>query len=129
MGINVNPRRWRFNTTTSIPFEQVTFEGDVLALQQDDDQNSLQTNNNEHTFDAYPNPTSGHTTVSLNGYIDQKGSLDVVNTFGQVLMTRQLGFIESNHHSLDLSSLPSGVYTIRLHLETGKTEMIQVVKQ
>jgi len=30
---------------------------------------------------------------------------------------------------LDLSDLPSGVYTIRLHLETGKAEMIQIVKQ
>jgi hypothetical protein len=83
----------------------------------------------DRTFSAYPNPTNGLTTVNLTDYLDTRATLEVVNTFGQIVFQRPLGSIENTQEELDLSNLPAGVYIIRLHPEEGDSEMIQIIKQ
>ncbi|MCB0638794.1 MAG: T9SS type A sorting domain-containing protein [Lewinella sp.] len=80
-------------------------------------------------LDAYPNPTSGLVTLNLRGYLEQGATLEVVNTFGQQLEQRRLGVIEAATEEVDLSRQPAGVYLIRLRLDDGTTEHVQVVRQ
>ncbi|MCB0638792.1 MAG: proprotein convertase P-domain-containing protein [Lewinella sp.] len=80
-------------------------------------------------LEAYPNPTSGLVTLNLRGYLEQGATLEVVNTFGQLLEQRRLGVIEASTEELDMSQYPAGVYLLRLRLDDGKTEHVQVVRQ
>jgi hypothetical protein len=85
--------------------------------------------NAQAAITAYPNPTNGLVTVDLRGYLDQPATLEVLNTFGQLIEQRRLGVIEHSTERLDLSEQPSGVYLIRLRLDDGRTDHIQLVKQ
>ncbi|MCB0636508.1 MAG: T9SS type A sorting domain-containing protein [Lewinella sp.] len=80
-------------------------------------------------LEAFPNPTSGTVTLNLRGYLEQGATLEVVNTFGQLLEQRRLGVIEAATEAVDLSQQPAGVYLIRLRLDDGTTEHVQVVRQ
>jgi hypothetical protein len=78
---------------------------------------------------AFPNPTSDAVTLNLRGYLEQDATLEVVNAFGQVLQQRRLGVIEHSTERVDLSRQPAGVYLIRLRLDDGTTDQVQVVRQ
>ncbi len=81
------------------------------------------------SFTAYPNPTTGLTTLAISDFIDDTAQLEVINTFGQVVLQRNIGVVDRSTEALDLTALPAGVYTIRLLLADGESEMVQVVKQ
>ncbi len=81
------------------------------------------------SFTAYPNPTTGLTTLAISDFIDDTAQLEVINTLGQIVLQRNIGVVEQSTEELDLTALPAGVYTIRLLLADGESEMIQVVKQ
>lgn len=67
---------------------------------------------------VYPNPTEGHLTIEA----DQIANTTVFNSLGQIVAT----FNATN--AIDLSPLPSGVYTLRVKTANGvKTQ--QVVRQ
>ncbi|MCB0637383.1 MAG: T9SS type A sorting domain-containing protein [Lewinella sp.] len=97
----------------------------------DPDRPDVPTDNSVTTshLQAYPNPTTGAVTVNLAGYLEQSATLEVVNTFGQLIVQRRLGVIESGTEQVDLSAQPAGVYLLRLRLDDGRTEMVQLVKQ
>ncbi|MCC2547766.1 T9SS type A sorting domain-containing protein [Hymenobacter sp. BT175] len=69
----------------------------------------------------YPNPTTGVATLELSGLREQ-GSVrvEVLNLLGQMVQNHTIkprqGIVE---HKLDLSQLPTGVYTVRIHTAEG----------
>ncbi|GAA3951584.1 hypothetical protein GCM10022406_36790 [Hymenobacter algoricola] len=69
----------------------------------------------------YPNPTLSAATLSVAGLREQGAvRTEVLNTLGQVVQTLDLqprrGTIR---HELNLSTLPAGFYTVRLHAAEG----------
>ncbi|GAB3580455.1 T9SS type A sorting domain-containing protein [Hymenobacter daeguensis] len=78
----------------------------------------------------YPNPTTDRATLELAGLREQGAvKVDVVNVLGQTvqqLSTRpKQGFLTE---TLNLSGLPSGVYTVRIHAQEG-TVVKRLVKE
>jgi hypothetical protein len=78
----------------------------------------------------YPNPTTGKASLELSGLREQGlVKVDVVNVLGQVVLTMsarpQQGVITQ---TLNLSPLPTGVYSVRIHAQEG-TVVKRLVKE
>ena len=83
------------------------------------DVNSLKQPNKPNII-VYPNPAIDKITLELSG-MTQDGNLTIVNMEGQQILTRQITELKTQ---LDISSLPIGVYFVRLSndrtVEVGK---------
>ncbi|MCR9098587.1 MAG: T9SS type A sorting domain-containing protein [bacterium] len=66
-------------------------------------------------LNLFPNPTTGQLHVQFPG--QQVEQLEVWNSTGQSVRRAQGPF--SEQHTLDLSGLPAGLYTLRARMETG----------
>lgn len=78
----------------------------------------------------YPNPTTGRATLELAGLREQGPvPVEVVNVLGQTVQRttvrpKQGALTET----LNLSSLPTGVYSVRIHAQEG-TVVKRLVKE
>ncbi|MBF6640308.1 T9SS type A sorting domain-containing protein, partial [Flavobacterium sp. J49] len=77
---------------------------------------------NEANFKAYPNPTSGIFNIA---YSENISSVVLINVLGQVVLENQSN---SDQVSVDLSSLPSATYFVKV-TANGKVKVIKVVKR
>ncbi|MDF1694523.1 MAG: T9SS type A sorting domain-containing protein [Saprospiraceae bacterium] len=67
----------------------------------------------ENTLYLYPNPASHVLNLKfMNNYL-QEGSIQVLNTDGQVLATKQMNNDFSQNTSMDISNLQTGVYILK----------------
>ena len=76
---------------------------------------------------TYPNPTSGVINISLAMDETSKVEINVINSLGQVV----LNDVQSTDGeiSLDLSNLPTGLYSVQVGVDNNvATEMISLVK-
>jgi hypothetical protein len=69
---------------------------------------------NEESFIIKPNPTNGIFTVSGTG----KFAVEITDLTGRIIMT---GRMVENQGNFDISSMPSGIYIIRLSNERGSS--------
>ena len=79
---------------------------------------------------AYPNPTTGMVTLNINPKNETVLNLDLVNSMGQVL--RQEVFNNQGvafTKSLDLSSLPNGMYYLVLKTKQGMVSQARIIKE
>ncbi|MDO7850574.1 T9SS type A sorting domain-containing protein [Hymenobacter convexus] len=69
----------------------------------------------------FPNPTTGHVTISLAGLQPQAAlRAEVLNELGQVVQTQELPFNrDASGYSLDASTLAPGLYVLRLFTTQG----------
>lgn len=84
----------------------VTFDGVFVDTDEVLEQGQLQ---------VFPNPTTGQLHVQFPG--QQVEQLEVWNSTGQAVRRAQGPFHEQ--HTLDLSGLPAGLYTLRARMEAG----------
>jgi hypothetical protein len=73
-------------------------------------------------FSVYPNPATETLTINTPIATVYPAMATVFNALGQVLLTKQLN---ANQQQLDVSNLPSGVYTISL--ETSLVKVAQKI--
>lgn len=73
-------------------------------------------NNQDSNIEIYPNPTSNYIQFNLVNEKLNNCTLRVINNIGQVVLTKS-NFATEN--TLDISSIPSGVYLIEIELENG----------
>ncbi len=77
-------------------------------------------------WNVYPNPVKDELTVEiLSGMDFYEGTVDVVNTFGQIVSSQM---VVSKKMTVNMSSLPNGLYMVRISTPQG-TEMKRVAKQ
>lgn len=88
---------------------------------------------NENTFtgklNLYPNPSTTNLVVSLSLEEAQAVNVSIINTLGQVVLTNNLGTLDSGDSNvgLDVSNLNSGVYAINIALGNGQQVTRQIV--
>lgn len=70
---------------------------------------------------VYPNPTNDYLTVS---YSNDITSIAVINMVGQTLMTKN---VNANTTQIDMTSLPTGNYFVKVTVE-GAAKTIKIVK-
>jgi hypothetical protein len=84
---------------------------------------------NELNFDAYPNPVRDQTTISIFSYQEDKISLEVYNSFQQLVLTQEILLDEGeNLVSLKFENLSPGIYFILVKTADGVLTK-KIVKQ
>ena len=83
---------------------------------------SISDNVIENNIIAYPNPTVNILTIEATSMIT---SIEVMNVLGQTLHTETTN---TNKTQLDLSTLPTGNYFVRVTVE-NTTKVLQIIKQ
>ena len=67
-------------------------------------------------INIYPNPTTGELTIT--NYELGITSIEVFDIYGKNLLSNHLITSSSNHH-INISHLPTGMYFVKIHTETG----------
>lgn len=83
-------------------------------------------NYNELAAKVYPNPTTGNIRIELAEELSCSTQATVYDVFGKQLISEQL---TGNNFNMDLSSLASGVYTLRIVNAEGLNSTIKIVKK
>jgi hypothetical protein len=84
--------------------------------------------NNLNAFSAYPNPTSGKTTITFTSAQDAKYSVRVVDLLGNVLIADDIAATEGyNSKEIDLQNVAKGLYFITIQGEGEEAQTIRLV--
>ena len=81
------------------------------------------------TLKAFPNPTKGLTTVTLNLEQEEAITLSVFNQTGQLVKQLSLGVQPMINETLDLSDLPNGMYLVQLQGTTTNVHQKVLVQK
>jgi hypothetical protein len=66
----------------------------------------------------YPNPAQDYVSIELEGAIDEKITVELLNTFGQVVLKEEINYpFQTTVQNLNLDHIRSGIYLIRITLE------------
>ncbi len=96
---------------------------DTIMVDFDSGINQFQNNNSQFTI--FPNPVSDELTIQLNSpCINCK--IEITNTIGVKISSQE---IKSSITELNIKTLPSGVYFIKLQTQTGVTQVKKFVKK
>ena len=72
------------------------------------------------SFELFPNPTDGKVNLVVEKSLQGKAVIEVYNLLGERMMVKKTGQLRQDETlSLDLSSLVSGLYIIKLSTENG----------
>lgn len=104
-GMNTNATTGGISKFTGIPLKNANFDS------------------NNH-ISAYPNPTNG--TLYLNSDASQIKEAAVFDLLGKQVY--KSNFSNLNNVSLDLKSLQTGAYLLKITSDSGKTETIKIMK-
>ena len=74
-------------------------------------------------FKIYPVPSSGKLHIEGEVKIERIELMDLMNK----VVTESNGFLADK--DIDISSLPSGIYVLRIYKEAGKYENHRIIKQ
>jgi hypothetical protein len=79
---------------------------------------------------CYPNPFASTITVKIDNSKEwsENMNISVYNLSGKLLVSKNYDFITDNQFFIDLSSIESGVYILKLEDERGKSEMVRITK-
>ena len=69
------------------------------------------------TIQVFPNPTNEFIHITLRELSGKKGTIDIVNSFGQIIQTKNYQVIPSQPATFDVSALVSGVYFVNIKID------------
>ena len=72
------------------------------------------TNQIDNTLKAFPNPTNGLATITMDLPSEEEVTISIINQTGQLVKQTTLGKTQFINQQVDLSDLPNGMYLIRL---------------
>lgn len=81
------------------------------------------------TLNAYPNPTRGETTITVNQAGNEKYSIRISNAIGRTVKTVDVPQNASDAISVDISALPSGFYFYSLLANDKMLETKRLILQ
>jgi len=73
-----------------------------------------------------PNPSTGKYNVSFNGGFSPV-QYDIISTSGHAVKSAKV--VSAKNLQLDITSMPAGLYLLRLTDRSGKTEMLKLIKE
>lgn len=83
----------------------------------------------ENKMTVFPNPTQDILHIELIGKLLDNGTLSLINTLGQVIMTQEVHFEQDNMQlEWDLSALVAGIYSLSFSTKNGQ-EVLKIVKE
>lgn len=82
--------------------------------------------NTDNTILVYPNPVNNIINIDLSGKANAEGTLSILNFEGKTVLSRQVN--NEGVFSLDISSLPTGIYLCRYSNAT-EIKTVKIIKQ
>lgn len=76
---------------------------------------------------AYPNPVSHTLTVSLSDLQNAHGNISIISVDGRLVKSIATGLSETV--TIDMSTLPKGLYLLRHQSHSGDTRIVKIIKQ
>jgi len=76
---------------------------------------------------VFPNPTADLIYVDLSVFVGKKGTVEIVNQFGQIVMQRDLEEITLEPEFFDVKKLASGIYNVVVKVEGERLVAKKVV--
>ncbi len=80
---------------------------------------SIRENTTQKLFGVYPNPTNGMINVSLANTEIKTFEISVVDLPGKTVLSKKVNSPKSGIETIDLSSLPNGIYILKLKSDKG----------
>lgn len=77
-------------------------------------------------INVYPNPTNGPVQIDLSGYAHQAVRIEVYDSYGHKLQTKNT---DNPAFNLDLSGYPSGLYFIRLNADGTPDRTVRLIRR
>ena len=75
---------------------------------------------------VFPNPTSGRLTVYFDEAAEQNSYLEIYNMMGNLILQNHFNGIK--HSEIDITSIPNGIYLLRVLSENGSATM-KIIKK
>jgi hypothetical protein len=98
-------------------FDGLTFTSEPLACDFDSSIDELSSN---IEFSAYPNPTTGLVSLTVDQKVAQSIELQVFDAIGQLIKTINYGSVGTRFNAeVDLSAYPAGAYTLVVKTDNG----------
>lgn len=80
-------------------------------------------------FSLYPNPSRGNTYLELEKEKDGSAFLQVLNVFGQTIMTKNLSHLTSRTLELQTNDLPNGTYFVQVSFDNTVSSKLLVINK
>ena len=66
-------------------------------------------------FTLYPNPASDNLSISFDSFLEEQGSIEIINSLGMLVKSFHLQ-PNTNNAVLNIEGLSSGVYIVKLSI-------------
>jgi hypothetical protein len=100
---------------------------ETIALWQHNLQNSVKENSSPEIFQVYPNPATSTTRVVLESVPVSKTRIAIFNTNGVLVGSYQFA-PGSARFDIDVSFLPTGIYSLQIQEEGKEAQSVQLSK-
>ena len=124
-GPNTNPHPYLTDGTPENSFESTDIRenGNQLTFHVHFFSDGTEENNTDESLTVYPNPVADR--LAVNGAVMRQ--VELVNIMGQRVLVVAVDHAETVE--LSMASLPSGVYLLRVLMDSGSTVVKKVVKE
>jgi hypothetical protein len=80
-------------------------------------------------LNIYPNPTNGELNIAFRAFDDEKAVMNILDINGRIVMSENLGRLVNGDmkRSIDVSSLPSGMYIVNVSSDSGIRRVSKLV--
>jgi len=118
-------------STVTASFSNVSFTGtnSGLGIAGGSMEQSAQSIEMPHSFEVYPNPTSGELNVNLAAYLGRSVRIETYSLEGKLLQFSELDEVQNTLERLDLKGLESGMYLVKVKSAGLPDITKRVVKQ
>jgi hypothetical protein len=91
----------------------------------------IQNLTNGVSFNIYPNPTNGNSTIEFNLEKDQNIAIEVYNTLGENAYTQNVGNMTSGKHLINIpgSGFTPGIYFVRIISDNGTSTQKLIIQK
>jgi subtilisin-like proprotein convertase family protein/regulation of enolase protein 1 (concanavalin A-like superfamily)/uncharacterized protein YbbK (DUF523 family) len=104
------------NSTVTATFANVAFTGSNVPplVGAGGREHGAESIESPHSFEVYPNPTSGELNVNLAQYAGRAVRLEVYSLTGQLLRFTEIDEVQTTVERLDLSGFAGGLYLVKV---------------
>jgi regulation of enolase protein 1 (concanavalin A-like superfamily) len=102
------------NSTVTATFDNVGYTGSNVPPLAEGIGQRAESVEQPHSFEVYPNPTSGELNLNLEQYLGKTVRLEVYSATGQLLRFVEIDEVQMTVERLDLSGFSNGMYLIRV---------------
>ena len=81
-------------------------------------------------FNVYPNPTKDHITLNINSFKNIDIALELFDASGKLILKQIVKFDKTkSEQQINISSVASGIYFLKIIPKEGDVQTIKLIKE